>query len=357
MGGLDARGFAALMWSCSLVVATTGCQGDDAAADTEAADSGTSGSGTSVAATTATTATADDDGETTTQPDDTGEESDGSSGETGTPSLDDPDPMCMRWNADRADLSEGMWTGDVASCQAGDTTGTSRANALRLVNLYRALADLPAVEDDAALNTAAQECALMMKANNQLSHEPPPSWTCWTEAGAGSAATSNIAGGPGVEAVDAYVVDWGNETTLGHRRWILSGTLGPIGLGSTDQHSCMTVVGGSGTAEQPWTAFPPPGAFPIQAFDLTEFGDELDTTGWSLQSESIDLDAAQVSITANGVEQPVLVTPLAPGIGSMSAISMIAQGWTATAGTTYHVEVTGIATPISYDVDIVDCAG
>ncbi|MEM6991673.1 MAG: CAP domain-containing protein [Myxococcota bacterium] len=290
-------------------------------------------------------------------PQETGDDETGDdeTGDTGPGSVQDAEQMCARWTADRAELAEGTWSGDVATCDAGEIGEPARANALRLINLYRALAGLPAVTDDPGLNTAAQDCALMMHANGMLSHDPPQSWACFTASGAESAGTSNISGGRLVESVDAYMIDWGNETTLGHRRWILSGTLGPVGLGSTDQNSCMTVVGGSGTFETAWTAFPPPGPFPYQAFDLSRFSDELDQTGWSLQSETLDLDVAQVSITVDGEDRPVAVTPLAPGVGSASAISMIAQGWTAQPGTTYHVEVSGVGMPIGYDVEIVDC--
>src|SRR5262245_26667027 len=42
--------------------------------------------------------------------------------------------VCARWKADRANLSEGTWSGDIASCNAGDMTAEARDNALRLVN-------------------------------------------------------------------------------------------------------------------------------------------------------------------------------------------------------------------------------
>ena len=49
------------------------------------------------------------------------------------------------------------------------------------------------------------------------------------------------------------------------------------------------------------------------------------------------------------------VTPLAGGYGSSSAISIIPQGWSTQAGTTYHVSVEGVGMPIEYDVEVVDC--
>jgi hypothetical protein len=261
--------------------------------------------------------------------------------------------MCARWNTDRADMNEGTWSGNVGSCTAGDISANGRENALKLVNLYRFLAELPAVTHDPTRNTLAQACALMMDANNTLSHTPPPSWTCYTAEGSQGAGNSNIASTPGVMGVDLYIADPGNETTMGHRRWILSRGLGPIGLGSTSDYSCMWVLGGSGGSSAPWVAYPSPGPFPIEA--MTASFVSTDETGWTVQTWEIDLGGAQVTITDDGQNMPVDVQGLAGGYGSTHAIKMTPQGWTSQAGHSYAVSVTGIQTPISYTVDMVAC--
>jgi hypothetical protein len=219
--------------------------------------------------------------------------------------------------------------------------------------MYRELAGLPAVSTDPTWDAEAQACALVMDANGMLSHDPPQNWACWSMAAADAAGTSNIAGSPGVSAVDLYMVDPGNSSTMGHRRWILSNVIGPIGLGSTDAMSCMKVIGGDGDAGKEWTAWPPPGEFPFQA--VMPSWESIDVTGWSIQSDTIDLSSATVTVTAGGTDRPVAVTQLAPGYGSEYAISFIPNGWTTTIGTTYHVEVGGVAAPIAYDVSVVDC--
>jgi len=194
----------------------------------------------------------------------------------------------------------------------------------------------------------------MMHANGDLQHYPPSSWSCYSDDGYDGASHSNISSTPAVEAVDLYMVDPGNDTTLGHRRWILSNSLGPTGIGSTSSYSCMWTLGGSGSAGAAWTAWPPPGPFPAEAVDPIWWS-SLDDTGWSLQSDSIDLSGAQVSVTVGGEDRPVAVTQLSSGYGSAHAVSMVPQGWTTEVGTTYHVEVTGIASPIEYDVQVVPC--
>jgi uncharacterized protein YkwD len=265
----------------------------------------------------------------------------------GTPSI------CARWNADRADIAEGTWSGSIDGCSAGDISASGRANALRLVNLYRFMAGLPPVTTDPEKDAKAQACALMMDANDQLSHDPPESWRCYSAPGAEAAGSSNISSGRGVGSVDLYMVDPGNPTTMGHRRWILSNGLGPIGLGSTSGSSCMWVFGGRGGGDRTWTAWPPPGDLPVQAVKPSFAS--IDETGWTVQSQSINLDGATVTVTAGGAARPVTKTVLQQNFGARYAISFIPQGWTTQAGTTYHVALTGISEPIEYDVRVVDC--
>ena len=107
------------------------------------------------------------------------------------------------------------------------------------------------------------------------------------------------------------------------------------------------------TRPLPWIAWPPQGQIPIQAFG-TSFS-SIYKTGWSLQSDSVDLKSAAVSITAGGMDLPVKVTQLGSGYGSTYAISMIPMGWKAAAGTTYSVTVTGASMPVAYEVSVVDC--
>lgn len=285
---------------------------------------------------------------------DTAGETDTSGGSTtGSYDPEDAQMVCARWTEDRADMNEGTWSGSVAGCSPGDISEDGRANALKIMNLYRWLADLPPVTTSPERDALAQACALLMHANKTLSHSPPTSWTCYSGEGAEGAGSSNISPYPGVSSVDLYMADPGNDTTLGHRRWILSNSIGPTGLGSTDAYSCMWTLGGSNDAGMPWTAWPAPGPFPHEA--MVASWAPVDETGWSIQSDVIDLAGAQVEITADGAPLSVSVTQLQGGYGSASAISIIPQGWVSQPGTTYDVSVTGISQPIEYQVYMVDC--
>jgi uncharacterized protein YkwD len=266
------------------------------------------------------------------------------------------DATCTRWKADTQDLDEGTWSGNVDGCNAGDISQSGRENALRLFNLVRWLADLPAVATEASRNQQAQACALMMTANDDLSHEPPMTWKCYSAEGAQGAKTSNISSGPGVSSVLSYMVDSGNETTFGHRRIILSNELGPIGLGSAgkDGASCMQNIGGTGKASKAWMAWPPPGPFPVQAY-RDAYGRTLDSTGWSIQSKNIDLSQAKVTVTAAGENKPVTVEQLTGSYGGAKAIRIVLGGWKAAPGVAYAVSVSGTATPIAYEFQLIDC--
>jgi hypothetical protein len=284
----------------------------------------------------------------------------GTGGSGGMPVFDrTPEGTCARWNADRADMGEGSWSGNVASCTVGDISPEGRANALRLFNLYRWLADLPEVTTSPDRDQMAQECALMQAANwreEGLSHEPPDTWLCYTELGAEGSSTSNISGGPGVSSVDAYMIDTGNETTFGHRRIILSNWLGPIGLGSTGPSgaSCMQNIGGDGDAGKEWVAWPPPGPFPIQAYSRQR-GSYSDT-GWSVQSEDIDVRNATVTVTTSGgMTMPVTASALTGNYGSTRGLRILPDDWDPVAGETYTVTLGNVTPAITYAIQMVDC--
>lgn len=287
--------------------------------------------------------------------DPSGDPSDSSDSDPDTGSTGEPDPaavMCGRWLAERADMSEGVWSGDVASCSAGDLEAAARERSLRLLNLHRWLADLPPITTSPELDAKNQACALMMAANGTLSHTPPPDWACYAADGAEGAGNSNIASAPAVSAIDLYMIDPGNPDTIGHRRWILSNSIGPTGIGSTDQSSCLWTLGGSGNAGAPWIAYPPPGPFPLEG---TTIGwTSLDETGWTIQSDTIDLASAQVEVTRDGETLAMQHVPLLGGYGSSFAVSLIPMGWQHAVGD-YHVRVDGISETIEYDVQIVDC--
>lgn len=262
--------------------------------------------------------------------------------------------VCERWRADRAELVEGRWTGSASSCDSGDYLEPGPTNTVRQVNLYRWLAGLPPVELSAGKNAAAQTCALLMHANRDIVHQVPSSWSCWSQAGSSAARLSNLATTPAVFAVDLYMTDQ-NVIELGHRRWILSNSLGPIGVGSTTDYSCLHVIGGDGRAGARWTAWPPPGEIPIQALHIASWMD-VDRAGWSIQSDYVDLRAGAVTVTRDGGSAlEIDVWSLAEGYGSTFGLGIRPRGWRTAAGETYRVAIGGLVEEIAWEFTVVDC--
>ena len=130
--------------------------------------------------------------------------------------------------------SEGVpmdWTGNIDNCNPG-TVSPAYLDAVSLrVNYFRAMAGVPSdVTVTPEHNAKAQAAALMMSANRSLSHDPPPAWSCWTQAGHDGAATSNLSfGNTGPTAISALMYD-GSE--LGHRRNMLDPSILTMGSGS-----------------------------------------------------------------------------------------------------------------------------
>ena len=189
-----------------------------------------------------------------------------------------------------------QWSGSVASCASGSVSAGYQAAVLRRINYFRAMAGLPTVQLDTTLSTKAGQAALMMVANNTLSHDPPSTWLCYTADGAEAAARSNLfLGRSGPEAIDGYIEDAGAANlTAGHRRWLLHPPTARMGMGDIPgQANALWVVGGAGGAAVPrdgYVAWPPKGYVPRS----------LVFPRWSFALHGADLAAASVSVTRNG---------------------------------------------------------
>ena len=282
-----------------------------------------------------------------------------------TGGADKDDPVCKRWIADRADMVEGKWDGEFDKCTIGDIDDAGRTKALKILNLYRYLAGLPEVKTDKELNEKAQKCAVLMAANDDLSHTPPKTWKCWTEDGFEAAEASNLSTAPGILAVDRFMIDEGqvNFKALGHRRGILGKQLGPVGLGSTNdtpdakgQASCMWIHG-KGDAKYEWMAWPPDGKIPYKAFwpHKSKGHASLDDTGWSIQSDDIDFAKATIQVKAGLTELKVKTRVLDQNLSTKYAMAFAPDGWKTEAGTTYEVNVGGIPKPFTYFVKVLEC--
>jgi hypothetical protein len=279
--------------------------------------------------------------------------------------LDRRDQVCHRWRCEERDArAAAPWRGDPKSCAAGELDTDAGERALRLINLHRFLAGVAPVVAEASWSGAAQECSLLAHANTKLSHTPAREWRCWSDVAALTSSISLIANRSIPLAIGAFMEDPGNELTMVHRRWLLSEDLARVGLGSTDRYACVVVDGApldpaaapvastlvAAVPARGWVAWPPDGAVPIDVFEAQQ----LDTIGWTVQSNGSDLASATVTVTDSGKALAVTVTPLEPMLGSRSAIRFVPHGWKARAGHAYAVSIRG-PKAIDFIVEPVDC--
>ena len=218
------------------------------------------------------------------------------------------------------------WTGNLTTGDKGTTSPAYRNAVLTRVNWFRALAGVPAtVSLNPVWSEADQQAALMMMANQQLSHTPPTSWLFYTAAGAEAASKSNLCLGfisdPG--CVQMYISDFGpSNAAAGHRRWLLYPQTTAIGTGDVQgtgvyqMANAMWVID-SATYSRPrpptrdvFVAWPPPGYVPFQVV----------SPRWSFSYPSADFASAIVTMQRNGAPVPVRQEAVANGTGENSIV-------------------------------------
>lgn len=231
-----------------------------------------------------------------------------------------------------ANLVPSDWIGSVADCQTGSIGADYREATRQQINFFRAMAGVPAsIAFDAGFSAKAQEAALIMSANGELSHTPTSAWRCHTASGAEAAGKSNLAlGNSGPNAVkEGYMDDSGtNNAVVGHRRWVLYPQTRLMGTGDvtdapTGGHdaNALWVQDGNFNGPRPpvrddFVAWPPRGYVP---YDLVP-------ARWSISYPDADFSAARVSVTRGGQEVPVQIEPWARELVGESTLVWVVDG-------------------------------
>ncbi len=278
----------------------------------------------------------------------------------GDPSTRTQEEVCQKWKEGHVVTTPDPLVTSGAECDAGTLKQGAINDTLSRINMFRWLAGLGPTTDDPGLDANAQLCANLESwwdfGMGGSPHSPPASSKCFTQTGADTAGQSNIAWGSGhpAQAIDQFMQDNGNETTLGHRRWIVNPPLNPVGIGywsgggQYGNSECLRVFGSSGDGPNPdWVGVPNQGFVPIDMAQWT----------WSFHGNQGGVPNAQITVLSVDDNTPldVKVLNLSQGYGE-EAISWIPQGWQAQAGKTYRVTVTGVTGgDIVYDVKPVSC--
>ena len=254
---------------------------------------------------------------------------------------------CDRWRADYPTTASWVWNEGAGTCDLGEVNDAARNDGVRRINLYRWLVGLLPVTRNVGVEEAQQACAIMMLRNGTLNHSPPSSWECYTAEGAGAAGSSNLAMGSGdpAGAVDQYLQDWGNEDTMGHRRWILYPPYSAAGIGQAGSYNCLNVFSWGSPSSRPWVAFPAPGPYPAQGV----------LGAWTFSADGVG-SSTQVTVTreSDGADLGVTTALMS---GSYGQPTVTFDPGEAAAGETYVVTVTGLGgDDVTYRVRIVDCS-
>jgi uncharacterized protein YkwD len=253
------------------------------------------------------------------------------------------------------------WNGSVGTCMPGTTSAAYADATITVVNYFRAMARLPAMlPRNPTKDAKSQRAALMMTANNALSHFPPTSWLCYSADGAEAAGRANLAlGATGASAVTLFIQDAGSGNTgLGHRRWLLYPSQTEMGTGSTNNANAIWVIGDFGPrpTTPSFVTWPNAGFVPYQ----------IVYPRWSFSvntSSSVDFSSAVVTMSRGGEPIPLSTLPLATGFGD-NTVAWEPVGIASGAGmvdqpiavTIQNVMVGGMAANYSYTVTIIDPA-
>lgn len=199
-----------------------------------------------------------------------------------------------------SELADSGWTGDISSCDAGSVPQSTHDKVIMRINYFRQLVGLNNNTTlDATKFSMYQEAALIMSANNQLSHTPPNTWNCWTQEGYDGAHTSNLSLGSGnnahsTEGIKNFIMDNGSSNIdAGHRRWVLHSTKTKFSYGSTNNSMSLGVIGlAGGNLKIPsFIAYPSIGYIP----------QNLVFQRWSFGIPNADFSNANISMTdSNG---------------------------------------------------------
>jgi hypothetical protein len=204
-----------------------------------------------------------------------------------------------------------QWNGNVAACNAGDTSAVYKNAVLQRINYFRSMSGVAAnIKFDAGLNRKAREAALMMSANRLLSHQPLLSWTCYSAVGAEAAGESNLGlSTHGYQAISLLMEDPGEENvSVGHRRWIYYPQTQVMGIGDIVPSSVNEVPAHASVVQDDnlftarpatrdgFVSWPPPGFVPYQ----------LVFPRWSFSYANADFSNAIVSMS-NTQGEPIAV--------------------------------------------------
>ena len=216
------------------------------------------------------------------------------------------------------------FTGDVSKGIAGNTSQAYKDNVALRINIFRRMAGLqPIVLNNATYNAKDQQAAMMMSANNDITHNPPATWKFYSADGAEACANSLLSlDEAGPTAIVGYMYDWGPfNGTAGHRnQGILLPSVTVLGTGD------VPAVAGYAAANAIWANDPSIGnstvnnAITLMPWPAKGYMPHFLIPGrWTLfvpdlsPTAPCDLSHATAAVTKDGVHLNIKVSPSPSG--------------------------------------------
>jgi hypothetical protein len=202
-------------------------------------------------------------------------------------------------------LSELSWSGNLSSCDEGTISQTAYDKTLQRINYFRTICGLPSVTWNSSWHPNCQKLALMFDANDDWSHNPPSSWSCYDAAAADVGDDCNVSYGTfGPESINEWMKERGSwNSKVIHRRWILFSRAKDFGYGTTPAGSalyCIANTSGALPASSPsYVAYPPEFIPQSLVYDRWSFSVTNSVSFYS----GVDFDNAEISMNdASGNE-------------------------------------------------------
>ncbi|NOQ64830.1 MAG: DUF4214 domain-containing protein [Methyloprofundus sp.] len=252
---------------------------------------------------------------------------------------------------------------DVENCDEGLLTEAAKLRALKALNEVRSLHNLAAVEYSDYYDEQIQQSAFVQKANNILTHYPPDTADCYTQASAEGSSSSNIYSGHRNTDPVEHIIGWMNDASnvstvsaVGHRRWMIDPFLAYTTYGQTIGPAALKVFGfneepaASPLVEVDFVAFP------YQQYPYTFFSDLSSDkrTPWSFtviedkflaRNNGYDyFTSASISVTNIETGESLDITDRYTDTNSYGIANIVtwsAQNWAY--DTWYWVEITDVS--------------
>lgn len=191
------------------------------------------------------------------------------------------------------------WRGSVSNCSSGTINADIYKKVEDRINFFRLVNGLNTVKNNPKLNQPAQDAALLIKANDILTHYPDKSMKCFSQSAYDGCSKSclgqfDFENFPEAAFITGYIQDYGESNYyVGHRKWVLYSKLTSFGYGATDETDALLTVDGvsnNQTVTVDYIAYPWYGYVPVR----------LIFPKWSFSipdSKTVDFSNATISMT------------------------------------------------------------